>query len=164
MKKLAVLLANGFGLGLSPVASGTVGTLLALPIVWWFCQLLESPGGMFGILIQCAVAIALCLVAIPICSVAEKHYGTKDDGRIVADEYLTFPICMIGLPWNLWVLLIAFLSCRFFDIVKPAPANQLQRIHGGFGIVIDDVVASLYSLAFNVVVVHFVLGKFIIVN
>jgi len=161
MKKLAVLLANGFGLGLSPVASGTVGTLLALPIVWWFCQLLESPGGMFGILIQCAVAIALCLVAIPICSVAEKHYGTKDDGRIVADEYLTFPICMIGLPWNFWVLLIAFLSCRFFDIVKPAPANQLQRIHGGFGIVIDDVVASLYSLAFNVVVVHFVLGKFI---
>ena len=164
MKKLAVLLANGFGLGLSPVASGTVGTLLALPIVWWFCQLLESPGGVAGILIQCAVAIALCLVAIPICSVAEKHYGTKDDGRIVADEYLTFPICMIGLPWNFWVLLIAFLSCRFFDIVKPAPANQLQRIHGGFGIVIDDVVASLYSLAFNVVVVHFVLGKFIIVN
>ncbi len=164
MKKLAVLLANGFGLGLSPVASGTVGTLLALPIVWWFCQLLESPGGVAGILIQCAVVIALSLVAIPICSVAEKHYGTKDDGRIVADEYLTFPICMIGLPWNFWVLLIAFLSCRFFDIVKPAPANQLQRIHGGFGIVIDDVVASLYSLAFNVVVVHFVLGKFIIVN
>ena len=159
-----MLLANGFGLGLSPVASGTVGTLLALPIVWWFCQLLESPGGVAGILIQCAVVIALSLVAIPICSVAEKHYGTKDDGRIVADEYLTFPICMIGLPWNFWVLLIAFLSCRFFDIVKPAPANQLQRIHGGFGIVIDDVVASLYSLAFNVVVVHFVLGKFIIVN
>jgi phosphatidylglycerophosphatase A len=149
MKKLAVLLANGFGLGLSPFASGTVGTLLALPIVWWFCQLLESPGGMVGILVQCAVAIALCLVAIPICSAAEKHYGTKDDGRIVADEYLTFPICMIGLPWNPWVLLIAFLSCRFFDILKPPPARQLERIPGGTGIVADDVMASFYSLIFN---------------
>ena len=161
MKKFAVLLANGFGLGLSPVASGTVGTLLALPIVWFFCQLREVSGGIFW---QCGIALVLSLIAIPICSVAEKHYGTKDDGRIVADEYLTFPICMIGLPWNPWVLLIAFLSCRFFDIVKPAPANQLQRIHGGFGIVIDDVVASLYSLAFNVVVVHFVLRSLISVN
>jgi phosphatidylglycerophosphatase A len=161
MKKLAILLANGFGLGLSPVASGTVGTLLALPIVWFFCQLQEVSGGIFW---QCGIALVLSLIAIPICSVAEKHYGTKDDGRIVADEYLTFPICMIGLPWNPWVLLIAFLSCRFFDIVKPAPANQLQRIHGGFGIVIDDVVASLYSLAFNVVVVHFVLVRFVNIN
>jgi phosphatidylglycerophosphatase A len=161
MKKFAMLLANGFGLGLSPVASGTVGTLLALPIVWFFCKLLEVSGGIFW---QCGIALVLSLIAIPICSVAEKHYGTKDDGRIVADEYLTFPICMIGLPWNPWVLLIAFLSCRFFDIVKPAPANQLQRIHGGFGIVIDDVVASLYSLAFNVVVVHFVLVRFVNVN
>jgi phosphatidylglycerophosphatase A len=161
MKKLALLLATGFGLGLSPIASGTVGTLLALPIVWFFCQLLEVSGGIFW---QCGIALVLSLIAIPICSVAEKHYGTKDDGRIVADEYLTFPICMIGLPWNPWVLLIAFLSCRFFDIVKPPPANQLQSIHGGFGIVIDDVVASLYSLAFNVVVVHFVLVRFVNIN
>ncbi|MBT3194200.1 MAG: phosphatidylglycerophosphatase A [Verrucomicrobia bacterium] len=158
MKKLAVLLANGFGLGLSPIASGTVGTLLALPIVWLFCQLLEVSG---GVVWQCVIALGLSLLAIPICSVAEKHYGTKDDGRIVADEYLTFPICMIGLPWNPWVLLVAFLSCRFFDIVKPPPANQLQRIRGGFGIVVDDVMASLYSLAFNYLVFRFVLVKFV---
>lgn len=156
MKKLAVLLANGFGLGLSPIASGTVGTLLAFPIVWLMCRLLEMPG---GVLWQCAIAVVLSLVAIPICGVAEKHYGTKDDGRVVADEYLTFPICMIGLPWSPWVLLVAFLSCRFFDIVKPPPANQLQRIHGGFGIVIDDVFASLYSLAFNHLVYWFVLVR-----
>jgi phosphatidylglycerophosphatase A len=63
------------------------------------------------------------------------------------------------LPWSPWVLLIAFLSCRFFDIVKPPPANQLQRLRGGFGIVIDDVVASLYSLAFNHAVYGFVLVR-----
>ncbi len=149
MRKLAVLLANGFGLGLSPFASGTVGTLLAFPIVWWFCKLLEVPGGVAW---QCLIACALSVVAVPICSAAEKHYGTKDDGRVVADEYLTFPICMIGLPLTPWVLLVAFLSCRFFDIVKLPPANQLQRLKGGVGIVIDDVFASLYSLVFNHVV------------
>jgi phosphatidylglycerophosphatase A len=158
MRKLAVLLANGFGLGLSPIASGTVGTLLALPIVWFFCQLLTVSGGIFW---QCIVALVLSLVAIPICGAAEKHYGTKDDGRIVADEYLTFPICMIGLPWNPWVLLVAFLSCRFFDIVKPPPANQLQRIRGGVGIVVDDVMASLYSLAFNYLFIRLVLVRFV---
>jgi len=172
MKKIAVLLAHGFGLGLSPFASGTVGTLLALPIVWGFCRLLETPvDGVWtfaGILdspirlvYQGLIAIGLSIIAIPICSIAEKHYGTKDDGRIVADEYLTFPICMIGLPWNPWVLLIAFLSCRFFDITKPPPCNGLQSIGGGTGIVIDDVFASLYSLIFNHIVVWLVLARFV---
>ncbi len=172
MKKIAVLLANGFGLGLSPIASGTVGTLLAFPIVWGFCRLLEMPQGEVwtfsavlaqrtGLMYQVLVAIALSLIAIPICGVAEKHYGTKDDGRVVADEYLTFPICMIGLPWNPWVLLVAFLSCRVFDIVKPPPANQLQSIGGGTGIVIDDVFASFYSLIFNHLFVWLVLARFV---
>jgi phosphatidylglycerophosphatase A len=173
VKKIVVLLANGFGLGLSPVASGTVGTLLAFPIVWLFCRLLEVPadGGVwsFGAIIaqpvhlvyQALIAIVLSLIAIPICGVTEKVYGTKDDGRIVADEYLTFPICMIGLPWNPWVLAVAFLSCRFFDITKPPPANGLQGIGGGTGIVIDDVVASFYSLIFNHLFVWLVLARFV---
>jgi phosphatidylglycerophosphatase A len=172
MKKIAVLLANGFGLGLSPVASGTVGTLLAFPIVWAFCRILETPEGgvwTFGavtaspqrLMYQVLIAVGLSLAAIPICGVAEKFYGTKDDGRIVADEYLTFPICMIGLPWNPWVLLVAFLSCRVFDIVKPPPANGLQGIGGGTGIVIDDVFASFYSLIFNHIFVWLVLARFV---
>jgi len=162
VKKLAVLLANGFGLGLSPIASGTVGTFLGFPLVWLSWRVYESlGGGVAGILWQCALALVLSLVAIPICSAGEKHYGTKDDGRIVADEYLTFPICMIGLPWNPWVLLVAFLSCRFFDILKPPPANQLQSIRGGTGIVIDDVMASLYSLAANHLVFWVILVRFV---
>lgn len=157
MRKLAVLLANGFGLGNSPIASGTVGTLLAFPIVWLFSRLLETPGGVAGVVWQCVAALVLTLVAVPICGIAEAHYGTKDDGRVVADEYLTFPICMIGLPWNPWVLLVAFLSCRFFDITKLPPANALQRVRGGTGIVIDDVVASFYSLGVNHLVVRLLL-------
>lgn len=154
--RLAVALATGLGLGLMPVASGTFGTLLALPLVWLFWDFWQ-----IGIVWQAVLASGLSLAAIPVCSVAERHYGTKDDGRIVADEYMTFPLCMIGLPWNPWMLLTAFLSCRFFDIAKPAPADQLQRIKGGTGIVIDDVVASLYSLLFNHVVYWIVLKRFL---
>lgn len=154
--RVAVMLATGFGLGLIPVASGTFGTLPALFIVWFVWQRLG-----LGVGWQAAVAVVLSLVAVPICSAAERHYGTKDDGRIVADEYMTFPLCMIGLPGNPWMVLVAFLSCRFFDIVKPAPANQLQRIPGGLGIVIDDVVASIYSLIFNHLFFWLVLHRFL---
>jgi phosphatidylglycerophosphatase A len=70
----------------------------------------------------------------------------------VADEYATFPLVMIGLPvdraeW--WIVLVAFLAARFFDIVKFWPSRGLQKVRGGLGIVIDDVFASLYALAFT---------------
>jgi len=155
--RVAVMLATGLGLGLIPVASGTFGTLLALPIVWFFWDKLGFHWGW-----QAALAAGLSVVAIPICGAAERHYGTKDDGRIVADEYLTFPLCMIGLPWNPWVVLMAFLTCRCFDIFKPAPANQLQAVKGGLGIVIDDVVASVYSLAVNHAIYWLILRRLLL--
>lgn len=147
MKRICLLLATGMGLGYSPIASGTVGTVWGLLIVWGIDSL---PG--LTLTAYIIVSAVLVFVAIPICDVAEKVLGKKDDGRIVADEYLTFPICMIGLPVTPLVLGIAFLSNRFFDIWKPPPARQLQRLSGGLGVVIDDVLAALYSLALNHVV------------
>jgi phosphatidylglycerophosphatase A len=148
-KKLAVLVANGFGLGLSPVASGTVGSLLGVALALGMARL---PLGWYV-----AVCLLLCLLAVPVCDVAEDVYARKDDGRIVADEYLTFPICMIALPVSPLMLCTAFLTCRVMDIVKPPPARQLQKIHGGWGIVVDDVLASLYSLLANHLLFWFVL-------
>jgi len=135
-------LATGFGLGLSPVASGTVGSLLGILLVW-------SMQGLPGMAWQVGAAVLLTVVAVPICDAAECVYGKKDDGRIVADEYLTFPICMLGLPFTPWVIALCFVSNRVFDIAKPFPAHRLQRLQGGVGIVVDDVLASVYSLAFN---------------
>lgn len=134
-------LATGFGLGLSPAVPGTVGTLPGLLIV-----MAVWPHGLTW---QIAAAALLPLLAIPICDGAERRFGVKDDQRIVADEYLTFPIAMVGLPLVPWVVVMAFVSARTFDIVKPPPARRLQDLHGGWGIVIDDVLASLYSLAAN---------------
>jgi phosphatidylglycerophosphatase A len=144
MKNIWVMLATGFGLGLSPVASGTFGTLLGVPLAY----------GLFtwqtGWPMQIAIALALVALAIPICDKAEKALGgKKDDGRIVADEYLTMPLTLIGLPMTPVMLLVAFLSHRFFDILKPPPARGLQRLPGGLGITIDDFFSSLYALATN---------------
>ncbi len=155
-RKPIILLATGFGLGLSPVASGTAGTLLGLPIMLGLAPLWAYAGS-GALLAQIIVALLLLLLAIPVCDVAEKHFGRKDDGRIVADEFMTFPIGLLGLPLGPWTLALAFLTNRVFDVLKPFPANRLQRLPGGLGIVVDDGVAALYSLLVNHVVYYLVL-------
>jgi phosphatidylglycerophosphatase A len=139
------VLATGGGLGLSPFAPGTAGTLpgLGIAVVLGMC-------GMDWVW-QAAVAAVLAAVAIPICGAAERLYGTKDDRRIVADEYLTFPICVLGLPWmaHPWLLALAFVTNRAMDVIKPPPARQLQEVRGGAGIVLDDFFSTLYALALN---------------
>lgn len=143
-QKATVFLATGFGLGLiAPIAPGTLGTLPGLLLALWL-SLQQLP-------LQILACIGLTLLAIPICDLAEKVLQKKDDGRIVADEWMLFPIAVIGLPlWHHpWLLLPCFLVARLCDIIKPPPANTLQRLPGGLGIVIDDLIASLYALAIN---------------
>ena len=143
-EKLMTFVATGFGLGiLAPFASGTFGSLpgvllaIGLSFLPWFVQL--------------PIALAFAAAAVPFCSVAERVFGIKDDGRIVADEWMLFPLAVIGLPilaaW--WYLPVFFVVTRAFDIVKLPPANRLQAIPGGLGIVIDDFVSNLYSLLAN---------------
>lgn len=145
MKKLTWILATGGGCGLSPLAPGTVGTIPGVAIVLLVCA-----SGV-GWMAQVAIAAALALLAIPICGAAEKAFGVKDDRRIVADEYMTFPICTIGLPCLTapWLLAVAFVVNRAMDVIKPFPARGIQRVRGGAGIVLDDVFSSLYALAIN---------------
>lgn len=142
-QKLILLAATGFGLGFSPVASGTTGSLLGVVILF-------AMGGL-TLYWQIALCVVMAVIAMPLCGVAEKFYGKKDDGRIVADEYFTFPICLLGLPWasNLWLLGVGFVVNRVLDIVKPTPARQAQNFAGGVGIVMDDVISSLYALGVN---------------
>lgn len=154
MKKLAVFIATGFGLGFSPFAPGTAGALPGVLIAW-----LISPLSVF---IQAGIAVGLVLLAVPLCGIAEEFFNSKDDRRIVADEYMTFPVCMVGLPANVWTLPaafvmvpFAFVASRLLDIIKPPPARQIQRIHGGAGIVLDDFFANVYGLALNHVAWHY---------
>jgi phosphatidylglycerophosphatase A len=141
MKNFIKWVALGFGMGLSPIMPGTAGTLVGLPVAW---GVMHIP----GIGLQVAVCGALTLLAIPVCGVAERIIGGKDPGCIVADEYLTLPITVIGLS-SPWALLSGLILHRIFDITKPPPIKQLQHIHGGFGIVADDFLAALIALGLN---------------
>lgn len=143
-QKLSVFVATGFGIGLAaPFAPGTFGTLPGVLLALWTVQQ--------ALPLQILTCIGMALLAIPICDVAERVLQKKDDGRICADEWMLFPICVIGLPLfqHLWLLPLCFVVARVCDIIKPPPARQLQSVHGGIGIVIDDFFASLYALAIN---------------
>ena len=168
MKKLILLISSGFGLGYSPFASGTCGALLGLPLGLALTTLHGH------LALQLAIAAALVLFAIPICDAAEKIYGVKDDGRIVADEYMLHPICFIGHA-PVWRMLlgggeatlrailfvgVVFVISRIADILKPSPARQLQAVRGGLGIVLDDLVADIYSWILIWGVSSYVLGPF----
>jgi len=141
--RIALLFATGFGLGHSPLASGTTGSLPGILVAGAMVRL-----PWYG---QAVAVLVLAIAAVPLCGIAERHFGRKDDGRIVADEYLTFPLCLIGIPWaeHPAFLGVAFVVCRLADIAKPPPARQLQKLHGGAGIVMDDFVSSLYALGVN---------------
>ncbi len=146
LSRIPTTIATGFGLGYAPVASGTFGALLGCVLVWGMTNL--------TLRMQIILCIAMTLACIPICTYAEKALGgEKDNGKIVADEYLTFPICMLGMYtlWqdNWWLMPMCFVVSRIMDIIKPFPAYRLQALRSGLGIAIDDLVASLYALAAN---------------
>jgi len=148
MKSFVKWVAVGFGTGWSPIMPGTVGTLVGLPLAWGLMQ------SGWNWETQSLICILLSLIAIPICGIAEKMIGGKDPGCIVADEYLTLPITVIGLT-SPWALLSGFILHRIFDITKPPPIKQLQHIHGGFGIVIDDFLAALIALGLNHLIFYY---------
>jgi phosphatidylglycerophosphatase A len=145
MKKFSLFIATGFGLGLiAPVAPGTVGSIPGVALAYAVCAL--------PLWLQISVCMALTLLAVPFCEIAERILGVHDDGRITADEWMLYPVALIGIPlaeipW--WSMLVFFAVVRFIDIVKPWPARGLQSLPGGRGIVIDDFVANLYALAVN---------------
>ncbi len=132
-------LATGFGLGLAPFAPGTFGSLLGVPLAWW---LLSRPMGQQGLVIA-----VLLVLAVPVCHIAAWHYDGLDHGSIVADEYVAFPLAVIGLAAarHPVVMALGFGVYRFFDALKPPPIHLAEYVQGGFGIVLDDVIAALVT-------------------
>lgn len=140
------LLAVGFGSGLAPKAPGTFGSLAALPLVvllsWWLplwgyvCFLLVG----FG-------------VGVYSCQVASRAMRVHDHGGIVWDEFIGMGITMVAVPIS-WLSVVAgFVLFRFFDITKPWPIRWLdQHVKGGFGIMIDDVLAGIMALVIQLII------------
>lgn len=132
--------ALGFGSGLAPRAPGTAGTVAGVLI-----YLAVIP---FGDLAHAALTLVAVLAGIPLCGIAARRLGVHDHPAIVWDEIAGFLLAMllvpVGLPW----IVAGFLLFRLFDVWKPWPIGWLDRqIGGGTGIMIDDIVAGLYTLA-----------------
>lgn len=141
-------LAFGFGSGLAPKAPGTVGTLVALPL---FVALHFA-----GVAAYVAVTAALFAAGVWICGESARRLGVHDHGGIVLDEIVAFlvtmtPVFLFPIPEPLWRWLwlgAGFGLFRFFDIVKPWPVNLADRhVHGGLGIMLDDLLAAIYAAA-----------------
>ncbi len=135
----AHLLSLGFGSGLTPVAPGTAGTLVAVPL-----YLLAEP---LGLPIYLLLILMMLLLGIGLCSYTSHALGVHDHGGIVWDEIVGYFITMIAAPAGWGWLVAGFLLFRLFDIWKPWPVGLLDKnISGGTGIMLDDVVAGIYAL------------------
>jgi phosphatidylglycerophosphatase A len=141
---LALALASAFGAGYMRFAPGTWGS--AVGLVLWFL-LPASP------IVQSGVILALFIVGSWSGSVAERHFGRTDPGEVVIDEVMGMLITLFLNPVGWKGAMVAFLFFRLADIVKPFPANRLERLRGGVGVMADDAMAAVYAnLALRLVV------------
>jgi len=155
VKKIILLIAEGFGTGLSPIAPGTCGSVIGL---LWFLLLIAFQNLWLYIL----GSVVGILVSIYLCGIAEDILKIKDPPPVVLDEIVSIPVCYIG-----WVILAKtsampalsyffsgkklipflgiFLTFRLLDALKPFPINIIQRLNGGLGIVADDILAAILT-------------------
>ena len=132
-----MFLATGFFSGYSPVAPGTAGSLVGIAL---FCLLHGSP-------YYLAITVAIALLGIPISTRAEKILAEKDSQKIVIDEVAGQLIALYMAPFTVLHVAAGFALFRLFDIAKPGPVKRAEKLPGGFGVMMDDVLAGLFALA-----------------
>lgn len=152
MNQLEKILGSGLYSGYIKTASGTFASLVALFI--FLIPGFENPTFMIFV-------ISVCIVAgVPIADKFEKEYG-KDPSQFTLDEFIGTWITFLFLPKKIWYLIPAFLIWRALDIFKPFPARRLESINGGWGVILDDVAAGIYSFMAMQIIIY-LLNRFII--
>jgi phosphatidylglycerophosphatase A len=143
------LIATSFGSGLSPVAPGTMGTLTAIPLAW---ALRHVDGWWVFPLAALVVTVIGTWAAGRFCAAS----GTHDDQRIVVDEVAGYLVTLLLVPKGNVELGLAFLLFRLFDIWKPPPVRYIDdHVHGGFGVMADDLAAGVYAALVLFALEHF---------
>jgi len=137
--KLAYTISTLGPVGFLPIAPGTWGSLVAV-VIWWFFLAEQT------LVFNLTIIAILALVAVLLCELAEKHIHKTDPGEIVIDEVIGQWITLLFCPHNLLFAFIGFILFRLFDVLKPFPVGISQKLHGGWGIVIDDILAGIYGL------------------
>ena len=133
-------IACGFGTGCLPWFPGTWGTLAGVLL-----YLIIAP---LPLITSIILLCLLCLIGIYICEQTNRDFGTHDHPATCFDEFATFPICLLGIPSHWHLITIAFVLFRVLDILKPPPIGTIdRRVGGGVGVMLDDIVAALMTLA-----------------
>jgi phosphatidylglycerophosphatase A len=136
MKTITLLLTTCLGIGYFPIAPGTAATAAGIGLIW----LLQGQMALY-----LAILLGLLAVGIPACTYLEKQLKRKDPGIIVVDEIVGIMVALIGLPLTWSVAIVGFFLFRAFDMFKIYPINRLEALPGGMGIILDDVMAGLYT-------------------
>ncbi|MBI2832846.1 MAG: phosphatidylglycerophosphatase A [Acidobacteria bacterium] len=139
MKRVAIFIATAGYSGYAPVAPGTVGSAAGI-LVWVVTRPWAS--STFDDLVLIAILTA---VGIWSATIAERHFGGTDPGPIVIDEVVGMLITLLSVPVGWPAAVTGFFVFRAFDIIKPFPAGRLERLHGGSGVMADDMMAAVYA-------------------
>ena len=136
MKSLALFFGSFLGVGYFPFAPGTAATAAGIGFIY----LLHVP-----LFIYICIILVLLGLSIPACSYVENQLNQKDPGILVIDEVVGVMIALCGLPLTWPVAIVGFFLFRAFDMFKIYPINRLEALPGGWGIMLDDVMAGLYT-------------------
>ena len=139
------IIGSGFYSGYSPIASGTVGSAVGI--------IIYLVPGFENLFIIIPATLVLFVYGIFIGTKFEAEYG-KDPAQCTVDEVVGTWISLIALPKTIFIIIAAFLLWRILDIIKPPPARNLEKLKGGLGIMIDDVVSGVYTLIIMHLVVY----------
>jgi len=132
----ALAVATVFGIGYVPVASGTFGAAAGL-VLWWLLPASAAA--------QTAAILILLALGSWSGTIAEHHFGTNDPSAVVIDEVMGMLITLFMVPVGWGGALFGFFLFRAADVVKPFPANRLERLPGGLGVMADDGMAAIYA-------------------
>ena len=136
-QRAGIILATTLGSGYSPFAPGTVGALIAAVVLW------VVPPVSWSLLL--ALSVLVYLLGVRAAQISDQVWQTKDCGRINWDEVLGMMVTFIAVPKSALVWCAGFLLFRFFDILKPFPVRQAERLPHGWGVMTDDLLAGIYS-------------------
>lgn len=134
--RLYKMIASVFYIGYLPVASGTLGSLTALVLYYFICH---------STVIMSVTILTVVILGFITAGKVEKMFGERDPGEIIIDEFCGMLISLYRIPPAMGYVVTGFLLFRFFDIVKPKPIRNLEKLKGSLGIMSDDLLAGVYT-------------------